>query len=208
MCGRRDSHTRLFRGARSLRARARPALVGAKSEPLRGSLQQLRVLCLVDELVTSTAHGNVRLRATERVVESACRLLGRLIVERFSYDKRRRLNAARKVGGPSCCGERGSAEHLTPPDRFRACPWQSSNPTMRRESRGRLVGHNSWSRFAIPVDEEITLGRHVHRIARHTCYRRKPRRREHDDLLDVVPHEALHNRWLSFHPETNPRGLP
>jgi hypothetical protein len=63
---------RMSNRARSLAPRRTP-FVRARPKPRRGSLQQLRVLSLVDELVTAAAHGHVRLRAAERVVESACR---------------------------------------------------------------------------------------------------------------------------------------
>ena len=97
--------------ARSLRNQgpALTAVVRARLEPLHGGLQQRRVLFLVDELMAPTAHSNERFRAAERIVERTRGVLGGLIVERSSYDKRRRLHAARKVGGPSCCGKRGRA---------------------------------------------------------------------------------------------------
>src|SRR6185436_13321679 len=84
-------------GFDSLRSRVRRTpLVRAKPEPFGGSLQQQRVLFLVHELVASTAHGHIRLGAAERVVESACRRFGRLIVERSPYHERRRSNPAGK----------------------------------------------------------------------------------------------------------------
>src|SRR5262245_11192646 len=150
---------------------------GSLSEPAGRCLQSLSVLSLIDNLMAGAAHAQVTLRATESVIESAGGRLRRLRVEPAAYHQRWRLDTAGQIGRPS-----NRAERRRPSNARRSPAFAESvlgNRRVPQHLANRLIDLMRTIPgvdLRIPVGEEITLVRHVGRIARHGRHGRKPRR--------------------------------